>query len=351
MKRFNKIMLFSVAFLAMAVTGCNGAEQKNQEGSSSSQASSQPQPEPAGPSVFILTGQSNMEGKSRVDETALRTFCSENNFDGVENILASGEGIPEVRTSFYGCGYGEIYKGENNIHASYDGDGLKINGKFLNTKVGMGDGSSTIGPELGAALAIREEVDPEMPVYFIKCGISGSGFDQGDSQGSKCDWNVEKDESLYSNILKPYTTNCLNLIEEETGMKPVIKGWLWNQGESDAYDGKIELYNDRFDTLFNKFKTDFAEYAPDEEGDNIALIDALIFEGTEGQRNYKPVEMNDEKLKNIARHDNYYYVDATQREGGLALTMGGDNLHYNFSSMLKLGMAYGQAILEHNLLD
>ncbi|MCQ2800663.1 MAG: sialate O-acetylesterase [Bacilli bacterium] len=333
MKNVKKLMLMSVAFLSLAATGCNGGNNGN---------SSSYEPDTNEVSVFILTGQSNMEGNTRFTETNLNQVFTDLE---IEDGQVCFDGIKEVQTSFYGCGYGQIYT-ESNVHASNTEAGHKIDGKFLDTKTGMGNSDSSIGPELGAAYVIREQVDEEKPVFFIKCGVSGSGFDQKDSQGPKCDWNVEKDESLYSNILKPYTQNCLGLIED-AGFTPVIKAFLWNQGESDADEKKIPYYNDRFDALVDLFKTDFEEYAPDQEKDDIAVIDALIYEKN------KPttISINDEKLKNVARHDNYYYVDATEREGGIALTMGGDNLHYDLKSIFRLGMAYGQAILDNNLLD
>lgn len=335
-KRF---MFLSIA--ALLLTACGG-------GNDTPKSSEAPlPPEPAGPSVFILTGQSNMEGNTRFTESNLKQVFTDLQITDGDCCF---DGIPEVQTSFFGQGYDQIYD-ENQVHASNTEKGHKIDGKFLDTKVGMGNSDSSIGPELGAAYVLKEVLGEDEPVYFIKCGVSGSGFAQSSSNGDKINWNVEKDENLYINILKPYTQNCLNLIEEAAGAKPVIKGFLWNQGESDAYDGKVELYNERFNQLLGTIKEDFKDYAPDGEGDNIALVDALIYEGTEGQRNYKPVELNDEKLKNIEEHDNYYYVDATEREGALALTMGGDNLHYDLKSMFRLGMAYGQAIIDNGLLD
>lgn len=335
MKHFKNLMLLSVAFLSMAVTGCGGNNNGGGE--------SIPPEEESGPMVFVLTGQSNMEGNTRFSEANLKTVFSDLNITDGDICF---EGIKEVQTSFFGCGYGQIYT-ESNIHASNNEAGHKIEGKFLDTKTGMGNSDSSIGPELGAAYVLKDELDEENPVYFIKCGISGSGFAQNDSQGDKINWNVEKDENLYLSFLKPYTENCLKLIEEASGEKPVIKGFLWNQGESDADPAKIPYYNDRFDALVGKFKEDFSEYAPEEDGDNIAVIDALIYE----KNKTDTIAINDEKLKNVARHENYYYVDATEREGGMALTMGGDNLHYDLKSMFRLGMAYGQAIIDNNLLD
>ena len=330
MKSFKKILIMSTAFLSMALTACSGGGNNSEE---------PPKPE-EGPQVFVLTGQSNMEGNTRFTQNDLNKVFTDLE---IEDGQVCFDGIPEVQTSYYGCGYGQIYTASN-IHASNKEN--KIGGKFLDTKTGMGNSDSSIGPELGAAYVLRNETDADNPIYFIKCGISGSGFAQNDSQGDKINWNVEKEENLYVNHLKPYTQNCLNLIEEETGKKPTIKAFLWNQGESDADNKKIPYYNERFDALVGKFKEDFGEYAPEEEGENIAVIDALIYEKNKATTK----SLNDKKLENIEAHDNYYYVDATEREGGMKLTMGSDNLHYDLKSMFRLGMAYGQAIIDHELL-
>lgn len=337
----NKIT-FLVALTCLSLVACTGPSNNSQPASEPSSPSEPPAPERQ-VNVFILTGQSNMEGNTRFTESGLRDVFSDLNISDAEEVF--GDGIPEVQTSFYGCGYGQIYT-ERNVHASNEEEGHKIDGKFLNTKVGMGNSNSSIGPELGAAYVLKNELSPDNPVYFIKCGISGSGFAQNDSQGDKINWNVEKDENLYVNILKPYTQNCLNLIEEAEGQLPTIRAFLWNQGESDADPNKYPVYNDRFDALVGKFKEDFGSYAVNGYGENIAVIDALIYEKNKPETK----AINDEKLKNVARHDNYYYVDATERDGGMALTMGGDNLHYDLKSIFRLGMAYGEAIINNGLI-
>lgn len=323
--KLRNLMLFGVSLMTLTVAGCNASKKLNLKQ----------------PIAFVLTGQSNMEGNTQFTKANLKKVFTNLK---IEDGDCCFNGIPEVQTSYFGCGYGQIYT-ESNIHASNNVSGHKIDGKFLDTKTGMGNSNSSIGPELGAAYVLKDYIDLKgQKVYFIKCGISGSGFAQDGED--KINWNVEKSENLYLSFLKPYTQNCLNLIENATGIKPVIKGFLWNQGESDADPKKIPYYNDRFDALVGKFKTDFAAYAPEANGENIAVIDALIYE--KGKTETK--NLNDEKLKNVARHTNYYYVDATQREGGMKLTMGSDNLHYDLKSIFRLGMAYGQAIVDHDLL-
>lgn len=331
MKDFKKFMLFGVAFLSMAIAGCKG-------GSSPSSSSTEPEADPVGPSVFVLAGQSNMEGNSSFTESSLRSVFTELEIDDGDCCLT---GIEEVRTSYYGQGYDHL-KPEELIGSNPEN---KIDGLFLDTKAGMGHSSNAIGPELGCAYRLKSELEEGQKVYLIKCAFNGSGFDQGEAYP---DWKLDESPNLYTDHLKIFTQNCLNLVEEEAGLKPVVRGFLWNQGESDFDDKKIPLYNDRMNNLLNTFKEDFEEYAPDGDKANIAFIDALIYERNKdlGKR------LNDAKLENNRAHadEGYYYVDATEREGGLGLTCGVDNLHYDLKSMFRLGMAYADVIIENGLL-
>ncbi|MEE5995628.1 MAG: sialate O-acetylesterase, partial [Candidatus Enteromonas sp.] len=185
------------------------------------------EPEVVGPSVFILTGQSNMEGQTQWQSQDGKTKFLENALAtlGIDDADCVFDGIPEVKTSYYGCGYGEI-NNPKNIHAS--NKETPIDGKFENTKVGMGSQDNRMGPELGCAYKLKEYASEENPIYFIKAGVSGSGFAQTGSNA--INWNIEEDPNLYDKHLKPYTQNCLDLIEAEAGVKPIIRGFLWMQG-------------------------------------------------------------------------------------------------------------------------
>ena len=378
MKDFKKLMLFGVAFLSMAVVGCNGNGQ-NSNSNNGNSSSGEPEKEAINPIVFVLTGQSNMEGQSYWKETrggttyhlknAMESLSQKDEYSYIDvadydNLAPADDeslddvtGIENVRTSFYGCGYGEIYT-ESNVHASNNETGHKIDGKFINTRVGMGYQDTAIGPELGAAYRLSPLLEEGQMVYFIKCGVSGSGFAQDGSRygGDRINWDVTKDESLYSNILKPYTENCLDLIEEEAGAKPIIRGFLWMQGESDSDENKIPVYAERMNNLLNKFKEDFEEYAPNEEKEEIAFIDACIYDKIGGQwGDANSLALNQVKMQNAADHDNYYCINTSWRiEGGMELTTGspGGNggAHYSTESMLKLGIAFADVMIENNLL-
>ena len=357
MKAFNKLLMMSTVLISLAVSACGGAQSKESKpnGGSSTPA---PVEEPSGPAVFVLTGQSNMEGQSSWNndylKNAMQALEASGNYDNVSSddySVLTGDGLENVRTSYMGAGYDQIYS-PNQVHAS--NKETPINGKFENTKVGMGYNDNSIGPELGCAYGLSKALEDDQKVYFIKCGISGSGFAQSSSNGDKINWNVSKEENLYLGILKPYVENCLKLIEEEAEEKPVIRGFMWMQGESDSYEGKIDTYAGYMNALLDLFKEDFEEYAYDEDRENIAFIDACVYDKT--SRWPKAQDINAVKMANAEAHDNYYCINTTWNiEGGLELDTGspGGNgdAHYNTESMLKLGLAFADVILENNLLD
>jgi hypothetical protein len=311
------------------------------------------EPEVVGPSVFILTGQSNMEGqtqwqsqdgKTKFLENALRTL----EIDDADCVF---DGIPEVKTSYYGCGYGEI-NNPKNIHAS--NKETPIDGKFENTKVGMGSQDNRMGPELGCAYKLKEYASEENPIYFIKAGVSGSGFAQTGSNA--INWNIEEDPNLYDKHLKPYTQNCLDLIEAEAGVKPIIRGFLWMQGESDTEQKKIDAYERRFDAFVGKLKEDFASYAKEGDGSNIAVIDACIYDGPNTAWGAQTsVNLNNLKMEMAETHENQYCINTSCKlEGGMELKVGnpgGDSMHYNTESSFRLGMAFADVIIDNNLLE
>ena len=343
MKNVKKLLLLSVGFLAMAATGCN-----NGGGNTSQEPVKEYRP-----IVFVMSGQSNMEGNTNFGTNA--SYLTKAFEDlGIEDGQCCIDGIESVQTSYYGNGYGELSRDDYNTggqrnasqqpHASNTED--KIKGKFLNTKIGMGHSDSMMGPELGCAYALKDQATAEQPIYLVKMASSGSGFAQSGSSAEGKNWEVKTEDgtpvehNLFSDFLKPFLQNNLDTIEQETGKKPIIKGWLWHQGESDGGEkAKRDAYARRLADLIAEFRTTFAEYSAegDTEGKEIAFIDGMTFEGgtmLAGADDAKA--LNEIKLAAADASDKRY---STQ------------GVHYNTKDCFRLGMAYGKVILDNNLLD
>ena len=308
--------------------------------------------------VFVLAGQSNMEGNTQFDDGDgkhyLQDGLAELNIDeSVDNLK---QGIPEVQTSYY---IGPAFD-PSDRHGSNEED--NIAGKFLPTVLGMGAGDvkDQFGPEVGAAYVLKEYASEDEPIYFVKAAYGGSSITSN--------WNINSESGLYQSHLVKFLQNNLKLIEEETGEKPVVKGLLWHQGENDARNGNT--YKENLSALVSRFRSDFAEYAPDEDGENIVFIDCYIFDKGDNDSASLPSGVNVGQIKvlNNAKKEfseegdmNFIVNSSWQYEGGLKLQVnenssgvdhgGVGGQHYWAGDMFKLGMAYADIIVENDLLD
>ena len=309
--------------------------------------------------VFVLAGQSNMEGNTQFDDGEGKHYLQDafDEMDIDESVDDLKEvGIPEVQTSYY---IGPAFN-PSNRHGSNEED--NIAGKFLPTVLGMGAGDvkDQFGPEVGAAYALRDYASEDEPIYFVKAAYGGSSITSN--------WNINSESGLYQSHLVKFLQNNLKLIEEETGEKPVVKGLLWHQGENDASNGST--YKANLSALVSKFREDFAEYAPDEDGENIAFIDCYIFDKGDSDSDRLPSNVNVGQMKvlNNAKKEfaeegdmNFVVNSSWQYEGGLKLQVnenssgvdhgGVGGQHYWAGDMFKLGMAYADIIIENDLLD
>ena len=362
-----KIMFLSVAAI-MSLAACTPAQPSKSEpkGESSKEpTTSIVEKDPNEVSVFLLSGQSNMQGNSSSSDSNLRAAFEDLGLNDYDDIVS---GMPEVQSSIYCGGYGELdhTKLEQNSRLqNFTNEENQFAGKFVPTMPGLGSSKSQMGPEFGAAYYLKDYADADKPIFFVKMASNGSGFEQS---GTQYNWPVKDADgnfpeiNLYDTFAKPFLENNLKIIEEELGFTPVIKGWLWHQGESDSAgsktEGKISKYAQRLGDMVAKFREDFADYAPDQDGDNIAFIDGMIYQGQGTSWGADTsVWMNEVKQEFADSADNNYIVDIYANEEAIPENElkpgqpGGDNMHYNTKSQLRLGMAYGKVIVDNGLLD
>ena len=345
MKLSNKILFLS-ALCATSLLACNNRSQKPEEDNTHVD-------------VFVLSGQSNMEGSTyyvHPDGTELlKNYFQEENMD----YTSVSEGIKTVKTSYYGFYYPNGWAQAHSGSADQSSAEAKMNPNFQPTKVGMGVGDTVkgkkdifFGPELGIANTIADYATEENPVHLVKCAFSGSGFTKTDG----ANWTSRDEDpskSLFF-LLKKYTQKCLDDILA-TGKVPVLKGFLWHQGESDGGDAKYEEYTR---TLVGDFREEFKTYAVDQDPDKIAFIDCTIYDGKGTSKQTYGTAANIAKLKigNESESDLNFCINANHEEGGLGLEIGDDakggygTFHYNTPDAYKLGKAYGEIIINNNLL-
>ena len=357
--KLSKIGVLCVALMTVSLASCGNT----------------PEPEDNTVTVFVLSGQSNMEGSTTYvsasgDQWLRNAFTKLNQdysldlditpFEDADgNVTKNAPGVPEVQMSYYG-----FYppSGPNNAHASNETD--KLAGKFAPVNVAMGSQERFMGPEIGMSMVLRKYASEEKPIYFIKCAFSGSGF-----RNSAPNWahnstfsNYNKDNNLYETYFAPFVNNNLRYIEEELGKTPVIKGFLWHQGESDSGSN---TYKDDLGSLVERFRTDYADYAPGADGQSIAFVDGYIYDGPRSPYgadqdlvvNQQKDLLAQEKDNNYVINTSYHHEDGQTKmqlninpdtgdvEGGV------DQYHYKTYDCVRLGMAYAQVILDNNLLD
>ena len=341
MRIINK-MLFLTALSITALTGCNRGQQEDNT-----------------VDVFVLSGQSNMEGstywKHPSGTPLLENYFQEQNMD----FTGVSTGIPNVLTSYYGFYYPNGVSQAHSSSPDQSSSKAKMTPGFAPTKVGMGVGDTVqgkkdifFGPELGLANTISSHIKENETVYLVKCAFSGSGFTKSDG-ANWTDRSSKASKSLFY-LLKTYTYNCLNQITE-SGKTPVLKGFLWHQGESDGGDSNYEKYTR---TLIGDFREEFKDYAVDQDPNKIAFIDCTIYDGKgKSSMNYGTAA-NKAKLKigNESEEDLNFCINANHETGGLGLEIGDDaaggynTYHYNTKDAYILGKAYGDIIVNNNLL-
>lgn len=293
--------------------------------------------------VFVLAGQSNMEGNTNFSK--LKNFCAES--DEYHDYNAISEGFSNVKISFH-----NIY---DNNNKNFSNEEEPTKGKFVDTGLNQGvrkNGFS--GPEVGIAEVLNDYGSEEEPIFLIKYTSGGTGFfDQARNGSSKWNWRSSSTSSpgdLYTGLLEFMDSN-LELIETEFKLKPVIKGFLWMQGESDGTASSASnLYQSYLYKMISDFREEFKDYTTSKDGNDIAFIDATIADNGTWPYSFK---INEAK-ENISKlGENNYLIDTNSN--GLDLKVGsnehggGDQYHYTVDSMMRLGNAFGNIIAEEVL--
>ena len=350
--KLSKIGILCATLTGLSLTACAGGNGGNEEPKDVI-------------NVFILSGQSNMEGSTYWTHPTKNTPLLENYFAEREMDFAPvRDGIENVLTSYYGYYYPNGWSQAHTASTDKSTPEARLTPNFQPTKVGMGvgdggyDPNPFFGPELGLAHKISGSVNSDNPVHLIKCAFSGSGFAYGPTDQKGADWTSREDDSAKSlfYLLKTYTHKCLEDIADRTGKDIVIKGFLWHQGESGNANPDYETC---LRTLINDVRTEFEEYAPNGDKDNIAFIDCTIYDskGTSTQQYDTKVNVAKMAIANESEDDLNFCINGNHEEGGLALEIGDDakggynRFHYNTSDEFRLGEAYGQVILDNGLLD
>ena len=282
-------------------------------------SSSSSEPEQEEISVVVLAGQSNMEGNTWSQYISTSYGFTE---DEVTRIKA---GYQDIKMD-YRC----FYNGQPN--AGTDSYGL-----FMPVKLGQANTTSKFGPEIGIADYLTEQ-GLGGKVALIKYAVGASALDPAANEWGSPSSGRPSNGKWYDRMLA-LVANGLETLEQDTGMKPVIKAMCWMQGETDA--GNAGYRNRYFDNTMNFVNDLRAEWEADSKESGFTFIDAYISQFWNGY-----TQINAAKADFHNADDNTALINtieegleySTQPIGSV------DYYHYDASSMFKLGRLFGEQI-------
>ena len=256
--------------------------------------------------IALLYGQSNADGVSLTD------YLKANDLAKYEEYAA---GYDNVLINFYN---------DNGQNSS--------NYEFMISKLGMGCTTYTFGPELGIAEKMSKAYPGEIS-FIIKWTVGGTFL--------KDQWlDGKKNRGDLYNRSMDFTIKCLNYLKSK-GYSLSFDGICWMQGESDACKNlNWESYYKDTVAYVAYLRHDLQSFAND-----IKFIDAAINNEPGVWPFHKNV--NKAKRKFAELSESNIYIDTT----ALGLTSKNeptekpDRAHYDSTSMVKLGQAFGDALI------
>lgn len=278
-----------------------------------------PTEEPSAPTepytkVVILAGQSNMLGFSRID-------------------LLTKDNIGEDRLRTLGQPMGKVKLINEDLS------------DYVSVSIGVGGGAEgAFGPEAGIAETLSSCFDED--IYVIKCAFGGTSLYESWQSPSMTE---DGSYSYCYKVLNDTIEKGLNLLE---GKNPKIVGFCWMQGESDA---TFEIPAKNYKNNLAKFVKDLcAQYDSVSLNGKMNFIDAYI--GSHWEFDYI---VNNQKAIFARDTENCFILDTlapnlvkngingliANEEPSISIAPI-DPLHYDSTSMLKLGNMFGEKLVE-----
>ena len=227
----------------------------------------------------------------------------------------------------------EFYRGYENVQINYYSHDIKSDG-FVPTTVGCTERSkATVGPEVGMAERLSEEL-PDEKFVILKFTMSGYSLNYH--------WLYDGERaSIYNSFLIFATTYINQLLDLGYGAE--LEAICWMQGESDTTEFKSARYLYNTERLVSFLREDLGSYSTDGE---IYFIDAGISDSPYCLPSYREINQAKESFS----HESELNVYFPTIEAGLT-TMnepyGNPDLgHYDAMSELTLGRMFGDEIIK-----
>ena len=322
-------------------------------------------PEEKSIDIYIIAGQSNAVGHSKVYDTAAIGAIAPGIYAGYTNILYSGNARTDTVT--------------NNVRTIIDNDI-----SWRNVTVGLGRQGGYIGPELGMAEALSSYYNKDTGRYagIIKFAHGGTSlFDKSSGSNHFGNWvcpsyakelgvsynDGDVTGQLYRDLLMEISSNIMGL--RSRGYTEInLKAIYWMQGENDR--GEPDEYARVFAMFVKDLRKDLSDMMKQINGDfnndggasEMAVIVGTVSETFALSANDKTGALNVRFIKmqkNLTGSiENCYIVDNSKfvinrwdYENDQNVVIGADTYHWNQNDMVCIGKKVGEAILRNCLSD
>ncbi len=319
-----------VAFLCMALllmavfyvfSGCSTGETTD-PGQGTENPSDETGEENTPMDVYLIAGQSNAQGITRVDKISLNDPHYDARFvNGFDDVLYYGHAMSE----------GTLIERETAV--------------FQKAGAGLGTVNASVpcfGPELGMAKYLADKTEAGTKVAIIKYACGGTCL----YDSSSPNWNTKSTRGvLYQNLLQTFENGLAGL--EKQGYDANVKGIFWMQGESDCNATYSAAYEENLTNLINDLRSDLNDICPGKGYDKLPfVIGQVALDSEERLQEYAPIVVQAEinvsaALENVTMLytqkgyvDNYYTLPSNT----------GDMLHWSANHMLDMGYRAGAAI-------
>jgi len=198
--------------------------------------------------VYILAGQSNMDGRGQVNDLSAAQLASLENDTMISFLNPGSERERAMPTS----NPNDLDAGTNGFTALVPG-GFSVDGTSARVL------TPSFGPELSFGASIAEATGSNNQIALIKVSRGGTNL--------RNDWRADTtvddgpDEPigfLYRALLEEVTTRLADL--EADGFTPIVRGFVWHQGESDS--NQVSGYADRFVAFVEGVRAEFGDDIP-----------------------------------------------------------------------------------------
>ena len=198
--------------------------------------------------VYIMAGQSNMDGRGDVSDLSEEQLASLQNDTIISYVNPGSERERAEPTS-----------NPADLDAGPDGFTALVPGGFSVASTSNRELTPTFGPELSFGASIAEATGSNNQIALIKVSRGGTNLRNNWRADTTVDDGPDEPVGfLYRALLEEVTTRLADL--EADGFTPIVRGFVWHQGESDS--NQVSGYADRFVAFVEGVRAEFGDDIP-----------------------------------------------------------------------------------------